>query len=58
MPKQPERDRLLDQIEEAIESFNPGYGKYEGWDSRKMANAALRVIESRNVVKHGLAKRS
>lgn len=59
MANQPERDKLLDRIEEAIESFNPGYGEYEGWDSRKMADAALRVIETRNVSEyHGLEKHS
>lgn len=45
-----ERDRLLDRIEEAIEAFNPGWTFTEGWDSRKMADAALRVIEDKEGV--------
>jgi len=48
MPNQPEREKLLDEMEAAIEALNPGYGEYEGWDSRKMADAALRVIERSN----------
>jgi hypothetical protein len=40
-----ERDRILDQIEAAIESLNPGYGESDGWYSRRIAEAALAVIE-------------